>query len=492
MPSFITKSNFMSGLQCPKRLWFEKSNVANLSETQQRIIEQGQEVGVFARQYFSDGILIQGRTMEALQATQQVMQTGASCLFEAAFLAEHLLIRCDVLRRVGDEWELIEVKSSSQVKPEYLWDVAFQKYVLQNAGVAIAKTQLMHINTQDCFYPDLSNFFRLQDITAEVDQLISEIPDKIRVLVALSEEPVIAIGRHCSMPYACPFKVTCWQEIPENSVLTIPRLSWETKEELFADGIVDMSEIPSSLSLSYEQNLYVRSVIEDQPIVDWDAIAASLSTLTYPIHFFDFETLNPAIPRFKGLKPYEQFPFQYSCHILHADGSEEHREFLHTDSTDPRPELIQALIEDIAATGSVMVYHQSFEERILRKLMRDFPKFEHKIDAIVTRLWDLELIFKRFYFHPDFQGSTSLKKVLPVIIPTLNYEALTISKGDHAQIVWEAMILERDPYEKQALINHLLDYCQLDTLAMLKLYQELTLSKLCLQSVDTRLSLQQQ
>jgi Domain of unknown function(DUF2779) len=215
-------------------------------------------------------------------------------------------------------------------------------------------------------------------------------------------------------------------------------------------------------------------VIEQKPLIHWDAIANQLLTLKYPIHFFDFETLNPAIPKFQGLKPYEQFPFQYSCYILHEDGLVEHREHLHTNTTDPRPELIQHLISDIASQGSVIVYHQSFEERVLKKLMRDFPEFAEPIQSIIERLWDLEVIFKQYYFHPDFQGSTSLKKVLPVLIPSLSYESLAISKGNQAQTVWEAMILASDPLEQQALINDLLDYCQLDTIAMLKLYEELT------------------
>lgn len=138
------------------------------------------------------------------------------------------------------------------------------------------------------------------------------------------------------------------------------------------------ADLPPNYDLSANQRAYVDSVFSNQPIVDRVArafgvtarVAASLTELVYPIHFFDFEAQNPAIPRFDGLKPYEQFPFQYSCHTLHEDGQVEHREYLHTDISDPRPALIAALANHIAPTGSVIVYHQSFEASPLRKFTK--------------------------------------------------------------------------------------------------------------------------
>jgi hypothetical protein len=480
MTAFLTKSHFMSGLQCHKQLWLNVKQphpAITLTPSQQRLIDQGGEVGQSARQQFPDGQLIEGSGIEAIQATQTAIAAGATCLFEAAFSFDGLLIRCDILRKTSPgSWELIEVKSSSKVKDEHPWDVALQKYVLIGVGVSIRATQLMHINTQTCFFPDLTNLFMIVDITAEVDRRLPEIPARLhqfKTVLAESLEPTLAIGKHCDTPNPCPFIAACWKTVPDLSIFTIPRLDWKKKDALIAQEILAIADLPPGFSLTANQRTYVDSVLSSQPFVDAAAIAASLAELAYPIHFFDFEAQNPAIPRFIGLKPYEQFPFQYSCHILHQDGRVEHREYLHTDRSDPRPGLLAAVAIDIAPTGSIIVYHQSFEASLLQKLAQSFPEYAEHLESIVTRLWDLEDIFKAHYKHPAFRGSTSIKNVLPTLIPTLSYKTLAIQRGDHAQAAWDEMILCPDPVQKTQAIAHLKAYCHLDTLAMVEIYQAL-------------------
>lgn len=470
----------MSGLQCHKQLWLEVNELHRataLTPVQQRIIDQGKEVEQYARQQFPDGQLIKGSGIVAIQATQNALSSGASCLFEAAFSFDGLFIRCDILRKTAaGSWELIEVKSSSKVKDEHHWDIAIQKYVLTSAGLSVDATRLMHINTKTCFFPDLSNLFEIVDITAEVNRLLPEIPNKLRQfegILAENLEPTLAIGKHCNNPNPCAFTADCWKHVPDISIFTIPRLDWKKKEALISQGILAIADLPSGFSLTENQRTYVDCVLSDSPFMDADAIAARLAELTYPIHFFDFEAQNPAIPRFDGLKPYEQFPFQYSCHILHDDGSIEHREYLHTDRSDPRPALLAALAIDIASTGSVIVYHQSFEATLLRRLAQNFPEYAEHLESIASRLWDLEDIFKEHYKHPAFRGSTSIKNVLPTLVPTLSYKALAVQRGDHAQTVWEEMINCADQAKKEQAIADLKDYCHLDTLAMVEIYQAL-------------------
>lgn len=470
----------MSGLQCHKQLWLEVKEphrATPLNLAQQRIIDQGELVGQFARDRFPNGQLIEGSGIEAIRATQAAIASGVSCLFEAAFSFEDVFIRCDILHQTSaDTWELIEVKSSSTVKEEHHWDAALQKYVLTEVGLCISSVSLMHINTQTCFFPNLGNLFTIADITAEVDRLLPEIPIKIRqfrTLLAEALEPTLAIGKHCDHPNSCSFKADCWQHIPDLSIFTIPRLDWKKKDALITQGILEISDLPLGYPLSDNQRSYVDSILTNQPIINREAIADSLAQLGYPIHFFDFEAQNPAIPRFDGLKPYEQFPFQYSCHILQPDGSVKHCEYLHTDQSDPRPSLIAALTTDIACTGSVIVYHKSFEATLLRKLAQDFPQYVPELEAIANRLWDLEDIFKYHYKHPSFRGSTSIKNVLPVLVPSLSYKSLNVQRGDQAQTIWESMISCSDPVEKQRLIDDLCAYCRLDTLAMVEIYREL-------------------
>lgn len=478
MTHSLTKSHFMSGLQCHKLLWSslkEPHRATSLHPAQQRIIDQGNAVGQWARQQFPAGRLIEGTGSKAVQATQAAIASGTPCLFEAAFQVEGVLIRCDILHQTSaGTWELVEVKSSGQVKEEHHWDVALQHYILTQSGLSIHSSKVMHINTQDCYFPNLDNLFTLVDISTEVHSLLPEIPaklDQFKTILSQDVEPTLAIGKHCDHPNSCPLKQDCWQHIPEASIFTIPRLDWKKKDALIAQEILAIADLPWDFRLSDKQQAYVDTVLSSQPAIDLSAIAASLAQLEYPIHFFDFESQNPAIPRFDGLKPYEQFPFQYSCHILHANGTLEHREYLHTDLSDPRPPLVAALTRDIAAVGSVVAYHKSFEAGLLKKLAADFPEYAFALEAIVDRLWDLEDIFKDHYKHPNFRGSTSIKKVLPVLVPHLSYKTLNVQQGDQAQAVWEEMIACTDPAEKQQLENDLRAYCQLDTEAMVQIYR---------------------
>lgn len=471
----------MSGLQCQKQLWLQvhgPQQSADPTLAQQRIINQGEEVGQYARQLFPNGQLIEGNGLAAIQATQAAIATGATCLFEAAFSFDSLFIRCDILHKTSAAtWDLIEVKSSSTVKDEHHWDVAVQKYILAGAGLAISSTKLMHINTQTCFFPNLTNLFTIKDITPEVDRLLPEIPkqlEQFRAILTKNLEPTLAIGKHCNDPNPCPFTRVCWQHVPEISIFTIPRLDWKKKDALIAQDMLAIADLPPTYKLTAIQRTYVDSVLSNQPVVDKAAISASLASLIYPIHFFDFEAHNPAIPRFDGLKPYEQFPFQYSCHVLHTDGHLEHREYLHTDTSDPRPPLVAALARDISPTGSVIVYHQSFEASLLRKLAQSSPDYALQLESIATRLWDLEAIFKKHYQHPEFRGSTSIKNVLPALVPSLSYKTLAVQRGDQAQTVWDEMILCADLAQKAQLSADLRAYCQLDTLAMVELHKTLT------------------
>ena len=470
----------MGALQCHKRLWYEvhqpdQSDLIN--QTQQRIIDQGNEVGHHARERFPYGQLIEASGAQALQFTQDVIAAGVDCLFEAAFAFDGIFVRCDILQRNRDNtWDLIEVKSSTSVKDEHLWDVAIQLYVLTGSDFEIQRVQLMHVNSQDCAYPDLSNLFVLQEITAFLNPLVNQVAthaEQFRQILAIDTAPERPIGDHCQNPNPCPFQAACWHHVPEASIFTIPRLNRKKKAALIDQGILAIADLPPILKLSAQQKAYVETVLNAQPMIDVAAITARLAELSYPIHFFDFETLNPAIPRFEGMRPYEHFPFQYSCHVLTKDGQLEHHDYLQTDAIDPRLPLIQALITHIGPVGSVVVYHKSFEASRLKKLAESYPQYRELLMSICDRLWDQEDIFKHHYQHPKFLGKTSIKKVLPVVAPALNYGALEIQRGDQAQAVWDEMIRTADPSRRRQIIADLRAYCKLDTQAMVAIHQML-------------------
>ena len=478
MQNYLTKSKYLSGLQCHKRLWYEKNHperASSLSRAQHRTFRQGKEVGERARDLFPKGILISARSPEkSAEQTKIAIRDGASCIFEASFVFENTWVRCDILQKDGDSWNLIEVKMSTSVKEEHLPDLAIQKYVLTACGIPISKTQLMHINN-GCTYPDLSDLFITEDVTDRVDSLMESVPNDIETFKAILDaavEPNVLIGEQCNKPYPCPFKAYCWEAVPEKSIFTIPRLSRKKKDTLIEEGIFQVQELPADFSLTDNQQAYVDYVLYGQPEIDTEAIKVRLSDLEHPIHFFDFETDNPPVPKFQGLRPYQHLPFQYSCHTRQSDGTVTHHEYLHTDTSDPRLPLVESLLDTISDKGSVVIY-STFESQRLEDLAEFLPQYAKPLRSIQSRLWDQLVIFRKHYKHPNFGGSNSLKSVLPVLVPSLGYDELDVQDGREAQAVWCLMLDSKSEKERETMIRDLKAYCTLDTLAMVDIHKAL-------------------
>ena len=264
--------------------------------------------------------------MTSAKQTEEAIERGDTCIFEATFISNGVLVKCDILQKDTNSWKIIEVKASTVnstvkkskiVKEEYLHDLAIQKYVLTGYGLSVSKTQLMLINSKECVYPDLSNLFSIEDATDQVDPLINDVHNNVetfKTILAGNDEPQVLIGQQCEKPYPCPFKEYCWRDVPEKSIFTISGLRWNKKNELIEKSIFSLEDLPTDYPLGPKQRAYVNSVLHNEPAIDVDEIQQELANLQYPIHFLDFETDNPPIPKFDGLRPYQQFPFQYSCH----------------------------------------------------------------------------------------------------------------------------------------------------------------------------------
>ena len=483
--NYLRRSNYLNGLQCHRRLWYEQNHPGRAiptSKSQQRLLDQSREVRRLARERFPEGRLIDTTDpREAVEQTQEaissdIISSDISCIFNASFIFNNIWwVRCDILEKDSNSWKIIEVEALADVKEEHLSDLAFQKYVLTEQEVTISGTKVMHIN-RECVYPNLSNLFVTEDVTDQVDPLMNDVPNNIetfKTILAEGVEPEVSIGEQCEKPHRCPFREYCWKDVPEHSIFTIPQLSWDKKNELVERGILSIRDLPDDFPLSENQRDYVNMVLNNQPEIDNEAIRNKLSELEYPIHFFDFESSNPAVPRFEGLSPHQQFPFQYSCHILQSDGSLTHHEYLHTDTTDPRLPLVESLLNHISAVGSVVVYSASFERRILKGLAQSFPEHSAALQSIISRLWDQLVIFRHHYKHPEFYGSNSLKNVLPVLVPCLSYEDLDIQEGNDAQAVWDVMIRDTSEEARNGMINNLKEYCKRDTLATVEIHKVL-------------------
>ena len=478
----LSKSRFLAGLQCHKRLWLE-AHRRDLAEAPgpatQRIFDSGHEVGELAQKEFPGGVLIDPPPYEidrALEETAEAIANGATVLFEPAVMYDNIFIRVDVLKRNDDgSWDLIEVKSTTKASDTHVADAAVQKYVLEGSGFTVRSVSIMHLN-RECRYPDLSNLFIIEAVDDRVRGMWPELQPRVREFNRLLLEgsaPDIPIGKHCTDPYSCPFIEHCWADVKHPSIFTIPRISKKRIDSLIGQGVTGIADIPDTFPLSENQRRYVDLFKDGQRQIMWPAIRDAFAELTYPLCFLDFETQTDPVPRHQGLRPYDQFPFQYSLHTLHGDGILSHTEYLHPDTTDPRRPLMESLIRDIGETGSIVAYNASFEKRVIRDLAAIFPEHRRTLQRYLPRFWDLLDIFRNSYFDPAFGGSNSIKQVLPVLVPELSYAALEVQSGDIAQLAWKEMIGTSDGARRLELERSLKEYCKLDTLAMVELYRVL-------------------
>jgi hypothetical protein len=486
IPMLITKTKFLAGIQCLKRLYLTvhaPELAAQPDESDQSIIDQGREVGLLAGQMFPGGVVVDARNREeAVRATRELIENPeVPAIFEGAFEHRGVFVRVDILERCGDRrWRLIEVKSTTDVKDPHLHDIAIQHRVVTRSGVDLEASFLAHVS-RDYVYEggpiDASHFFRIRNLTRQVEKLQPELTVQLRSefrVLAMPEAPNIPAGRQCSNPFTCEFFDHCNPPIPDDHILRLPRIHASTVAKLRELGIHTIRDIPENYPLTDRLRRACVCVQMGRPWFS-PGLKAELEGLTYPLYFADFETINPCIPRFPRMRPYDQLPFQWSVHVqMQPCAAPEHFEFLATDTSDPRPTFITTLCDALGDRGSIIVYHQQFESQRLADLASWQPEFSRRIDKIQRRLWDLLPVVRDHVYHPAFGGSYSLKSVLPALVPEMTYEGMAVADGQAAGIVWESLIGDDcSVAERQRKQKALLDYCGQDTLGMVRLVEKL-------------------
>lgn len=482
MSHVLSKSTYMRGCQCPKALWLYKHRPElrpEVSAAQQAIFANGTQVGLLAQQRHPGGV---DCTPEhhydfgpALAATQAAMAAGAPVIYEAAFLHDGVLAAMDLLVRDGDGWVAIEVKSSTKVKDQFVEDAALQVHVITGSGVRL---HAMHLLVIDTSYVrrgalDVQRLFRMEELTALVRAKQPEVAARIAELKAVVQQPevpVIGIGAHCHAPYACDFLAHCWADVPkQGSVLDLTNAQGK-QWELYERGIRLLKDIPEEQPLHTSQQRQVNGWRHPGTVVDRERIGAWLRELRYPLHHFDFETIMPAVPLFDGTRPYQQLPFQYSLHVQHAPGAEpQHMEFLGDGSGDPREALVKQLLRDIGPHGDILAYNAPFERMCLSDLARDLPQHGPALLALRDRFKDLQTPFKQgWYYTPAMNGRTSIKVVLPALVPELDYKSMAVQEGMAASNLYLQLLMGSYAGDVSALRRDLLAYCRMDTLAMVK------------------------
>jgi hypothetical protein len=486
----ISKSDYMLFLRHPAWLWLKKHDKKKLppiEEDLQAIFDAGFLFESYAEQLFPGAVKLgfnsfnDYRTLTA--RTKDAINSGTKTILQGRFETGEITCICDVVVKVSDDiFDLYEIKSSTSAKPEHEPDLAFQIEVIEGAGYNVGNVFVVHVNNE---------YVRNGEVKADELAKITDVTDQVKRLKEFTKENIkkaleIVKSKDCPDISPAHAKLGAFSDwlgiyrtlanVDEYSIYNLCSPGASKIGKLEEMGIKDIANIPDDFDLSLKQRSQIDATKYDKVCIDKPRIKAFLDDLKYPLYFLDYETLSSVVPYFDGLGPYKQLPFQYSLHVLESpDGQVKHFEYLHSDNSNPVKPLSETLKSQIGTEGTVLVWFEGFEKscnQLMGLVMSEYVKF---YEALNDRIVDLIIPFSTCaYVHKDFFGSASIKKVLPVLIPELSYKDLDIHAGGAAQRLWmEAVLDGKRPDEKDKILADLLKYCELDTLAMVRIYQHL-------------------
>ncbi|MDO8563680.1 MAG: DUF2779 domain-containing protein [Nanoarchaeota archaeon] len=494
----LTKSRYVTGLSCKKAIWlaFNKPEaLPEIDEATQHRFDEGHKVGELSKSLFPDGIDIQEMIPIENDKKSRELIKKRKPLFEAGFLHRDskCYARADILVPVEKkEWDIIEVKSATSVKEDYLEDISFQKYCYESAGLKIRKCFVLHINNQYVRQGEIEpkEFFVQANVTNEIEDLLSDVPAKIKKLfsiISLKKCPEITPKDHCCLGDSDAYKRfevlhesdAFWKEHPECDIFDLYR-GGKKMLELFKSGVLTIKDIPKHHKLNDKQLIQHKTHSSGKHHHDKEELDIFVKSLQYPLYFLDFESYNTAIPLYDGLKPYQQLIFQFSLHVIGKKGAKpKHYSFIAEGADDPRPAFAKELKKVLRTKGNIVVYNQSFEKTRLKELATYLPQYASWVEQVVERMVDLLVPFRNFaYYHPKQKGSASIKYVLPVLTGA-TYEDFEIANGAQASL--EYLFITHGSYkgekatpeEVKKVRSDLEKYCGQDTEGMIWILDKL-------------------
>ena len=488
----FSKSKYTSFFQCHKIAWLDKykPDQKEIDSGALARMAKGNAVGDLAMSLFGEFIEVTAKREdgsldlnEMKAKTTEYIHKGVETICEAAFDFNGLYCAVDILHKEADGYAIYEVKSKTKLEYYHLVDVAYQKYVLEKCGIKVVGVHVVHINNKYVRHGalDIKKLFTIEDVSDliadEYKAVEHNLSDAEKILI-LEQEPDIDIGKQCTSPYQCSYWKYCTRNFSKPNVFDL--YSCNKKAELYKKGIVSFSDIKASgeplTPIQLRQVDYALN--EKGTYADKTAIDDFLKTLSFPLYFLDFETMQDVIPQYEGTTPYEQIPFQYSLHYIENEAGElKHKEFLAVSGKDPRRKIAESLCENIPKNVCVLAYNKQFECGQLKKLARQFPDLSTHLLNIKDNVKDLLVPFRKgAYYNKAMGGSFSIKSVLPAIFPndpSLDYHNLNgVQNGTDAMTIFP-LIKDMPPKEQEITRNNLLRYCELDTFAMVKVWQEL-------------------
>ena len=491
----FSKSKYCLHIQCPKILWLKKYKPEEFvqdTSVENRMIT-GNVVGDLAMGLFGDYTEVTVLDKDGkpdisamLEKTKQCLTNGVANICEASFNYNGLYCAVDILRKEKDGYAIYEVKSSTEPKYIYIVDISYQKYVLEKCGVKVTGTYVVNIDSDYLFDGtlDIQKLFKITDVSAMVEDeynvhSIEAELDFAKRIINSKEEPNFDLDVRCENPYPCGFWKYCSKHLPALSVFDIYRMPFKKCIELYKQGIIEPKDVLAYTKLNALQKQQIDfSLNERQPHIDKNGIKSFLDGLSYPLYFLDFETMQLVIPEYPNSHPYQQITFQYSLHYIESENGElKHKEFLGVSGEDPRRALAEQLVTDIPENACVLAYNRGFERGRIKELSKLFPDLADRLMKIHGNIQDLIDPFHHgHYYNKEIGNSFSIKSVLPAMFPDdpeLDYHNLEgVHNGGEAMTIFP-LIKDMPPAEQEIARRNLLKYCELDTYAMVKIWQKL-------------------
>lgn len=480
---YLSKSKYCNAVQCKKMLWLNEYKPEEKESLNESVLENGTQVGELAKNLFGFHIDVSfnENLKQMIEDTKSLLYLDKVVITEASFEYDNNFCSVDILKKNKSDFEIYEVKSSTEVKDIYKEDISYQYYILNNLGYNVTKASIVYINSQ---YErngelNLKELFNIEDVTEYVKEKLENIKLNIKEInnyMNQKKEPDELLGIHCVKPYNCPFFKYCTKGLGNQNVFTLKGINNNKKFELYNKGIFEYEEllkikISDKIKQQIEFELY-----DEEDYIDKTKIKEFLDKLTYPLYFLDFETFQMSIPLYDKTRPYMQIPFQYSLHYIINDELK-HKEFLSEPDIDPRRKLAESLVKDIPKDVCVLAYNMSFEKMVIKELAILYEDLSDHLMNIYKNIKDLMIPFKdRYYYSKNMHGIYSIKYVLPSLYPndpSLDYKNLDLVHNGSEAMNMFANMCNLDKDKQKELKNSLLKYCELDTYAMVKIFYKL-------------------
>lgn len=481
----LSKSRYCRAIQCNKMLWMDINKKEEaIDKTSDGVLVNGTKVGKLARGYFGEftNVNYDKDLSKMVLETEEILKSGAKIITEASFNYDNNFCSVDILKNDVDGFEIYEVKSSTGIKDIYLDDVSYQVYILKNLGYNVKKANIMYVNSKYIRKGDLDlkQLFTIKDVTDIAISKQDEIKEKISEInkyMEIKVEPEEEISMKCFEPYPCSYFEYCTRNLPEKNVFNLTEIHKKQKINLYNKGIYSYEDLLNE-ELGWKYHQQVEVDLNDKIVIDKKNIKEFMKNFTYPLYFLDFETYMSPIPEYDNSWPFEQIPFQYSLHYIEKEGGKlKHKEYLAEAGIDPRREIAERLVKDIPKDVCVVAYNKMFEQGRIKELANQFEDLSEHLLNIHSNIIDLMIPFsKRWYYTKEMEGSHSIKYVLPALFPNdpeLDYHKLpVVHNGAEAMSIF-ASLGNYSKEEQEKIRKGLLKYCELDTYAMVKIWEKL-------------------